>query len=289
MNTEDQAAELPDDDDIGGSEIELDDDVPETEIDDDGEDDAEGSDTGEGDQSGDDEDSLSPIDKAKAGTSKGVQRRIDELTAQREAAEAAHKAALAELEKLRGASTAPADDDRPDPREFPLGVSDPDYQDALEAYREAQFQRRTQAMLEAYAKEQAQNAEREQFAAREREYAAAHPRYDEAKAALLAIPELRDSVSLGEALKAADDLFGFVEHIASTPGVANRLARMTPAQAVKEVARIEARMGTGSQAPKPPSSTRVSGRRAVVNSDQLPADGSMDRYIAVRRKEGALY
>lgn len=242
---------------------------------------------------------------------KGVQKRLDELTRQREderrraeAAEARLDRALAALE-VRGGRPAEehkADIDagepepqRPNKHETP----DPDaYEQAIMDYAEAkaswiarrevkaatvEASNRTQAI----AVEQAQEAARSAYAARVETVKAKHHDFVE----FAESPDVQVSIPMAAAILHSENGPELQYYLGRNPQEAERIRALSPPIQLLELGKIEARI-TASPAPaasKPAVSAApapikpISG--AAPSSQKSPEDMTMDEYAAYRRAQ----
>lgn len=242
---------------------------------------------------------------------KGVQKRLDELIKQREAAEGREAAERAEKLRLLALLEERRQPEQPAP-ETAVEVAEPvrprredyadsdAYEDAFIAYTDERSAWRVeqtikaqreadQASVEQRAINEAQQAAAEQYQARITEFKAKTPDFAQvAERADVQVPTLAAAaITHSENGPALQYYFG------QNPEAAANLFKLNPVQMLVEVGRIEARLTAGpsepkpapapvSAAPKPITPIRSAGETATKVD---PENESVDAYAMRRRKE----
>lgn len=238
---------------------------------------------------------------------KGVQKRLDELTRQREdekrraeAAEARLDRVLATLERQAGiqkaqpGEAAPEEDPEPQ-RPSRHAIADPQaYEDALLDYAEqrAQWIARKEVRTATAEAEQRLNqsaAEQEQQAA----HAAYRARVDEAKAKIADFdevahsPDVQVSIPMAAAILQSENGPLLQYHLGKNPQEAQRIRALAPPLQLLELGKLEARL-TAPPAPKPAVSAAPAPIKPLTGAQapqKSPEDMSMDEYAAYRRAQ----
>jgi DNA repair exonuclease SbcCD ATPase subunit len=212
------------------------------------------------------------------------QSRINEITARAGRAERAlaeREARLAELEARLNQQAAPVSDKPPVPADFNYDLDA--WGAAVAAHAVKQAEARAETKFSERQQQTTQQQVYEQYAERERAYAATDPDYPEA------LDSLRSSVRFHpttlEVIAASEHGPAVVKHLGTHLDVADRIARMPAHLAAAEIARIEAVV----KAPKPKPVTQAPapapqvGGGAAVQKD--PERMTTDEWVAWRRDQ----
>lgn len=177
----------------------------------------------------------------------------------------------------------PKDQPQDDPRPTRDKFDDPDaYDRALEGWA---GRRASQVALAEARAEQAKAAQesqlnglRETYTQRVSEFQADHPDYED----VVMNDELQISVPMSQAILEAEDGPAIAYYLGNNPEVAERLAKLSPAQAVYEIGKISTRI---SNPPKPRAEPirPLAARNPVGPKD--PSEMSMDEYAAHRKSK----
>lgn len=244
-----------------------------------------------------------PAEPAKK-ESRGVQKALDRLTAEREeqkrraeAAEERLDRALAALEQTTGKPAAEgkqaADTDnpapvKPDKQEF----TDPDaYEAALEKFYDERAQWTVRKELQAKQAEEAERAQKEAIEQQQKVILEAHTkRVEAAKAKYADFDESLAGVEVpglaGIAMQHSEQGVEMMYHYAKHPEEAKALFNLSPPLMIMELGRLAERLAapqrpTISAAPPPINSRRPSS----VPQAKSPEDETMEEYAARRQKE----
>jgi hypothetical protein len=226
------------------------------------------------------------------GRFRGVQTRIDELTRQARQAErdAAYWRALAESQ----AKPAPGSEERVKPT--PGAYSD--YADYVEALTEWKADEKVRQSLSARDAEMAQRAAQQAAVARVQTF---EHRVAEVRTAMPDFDRVVGSADtpvaphLVEAILDSDVGPQLAYLLAKNPAEAERLSRMAPATALREIGRLEASIvkpaGTAPAAAARITNAPPPTRPASSGTARVPdlAKASMDEYVAARRAMGARF
>ena len=240
--------------------------------------------------------------------SRGVQKALDRLTAEREeqkrraeAAEARLDRALAALEKA-GVTTQPAQDaalpnDDPEPvRPTKDAYPDPDsFEQALMDYAEQRaawtakrevraIEQRTQQEKQAEEIAQAQRAAQQAYTARIEKAKADMPDWD----SVATSPDVQVSVPMAAAILHSENGPQLQYYLGKNPNEAARIRELSPPLQLLELGKIEAKL-TAAPAPKPAISAAPAPIRPIAGSaasaSKSPEEMSMDEYAAYRREQ----
>jgi DNA repair exonuclease SbcCD ATPase subunit len=202
------------------------------------------------------------------------QSRINEITARAGRAERAlaeREARLAQLEAQLQQRT-PVTTDKPPAFE--------DFQDlnqwaaATAEFAAAQAEKRAEQKFRERAQQSSQEQVFEQYAERERAYAAADPGYQDAYNALASSVRLQPTTL--EVIAASDHGPAVIKHLGTHLDVADRISRLPPHMAAAEIARIEAQVKAPKAKPvsnAPPPAPVVGGASTVKKDpDAMPIE-----------------
>lgn len=228
----------------------------------------------------------------------GVQKKINKLTARAKAAEAERDRILAELESARQTRQAPqqpAGDIPKPPTLEDFNYDEARYQDAKDKYVADLAVRRVYDEIARSQEAQSQQAEAErkrQAGQRFREKAeAAAERYEHLDDAMEAFHKGGISVSVPMiefVYEHAEDGPAIVHHLYANQELAEKIAKLSPLAAARELARLEASLPKPqprniSTAPKPPVVPKGGAEAPVRDLENM----SMADYAALRRKQDA--
>lgn len=202
------------------------------------------------------------------------QSRINEITARAGRAERAlaeREARLAQLEAQLQQRTAVTTDKPP---------AFEDFQDlnqwaaATAEFAAAQAEKRAEQKFRERAQQSSQEHVFEQYAERERAYAAANPDYQDAYNALASSVRLQPTTL--EVIAASDHGPAVIKHLGTHLDVADRISRLPPHMAAAEIARIEAQVKAPKAKPvsnAPPPAPQVGGASTVSKDpDRMTTD-----------------
>ena len=229
----------------------------------------------------------------------GVQKKINKLTARAKAAEAERDRVYAELEAQRAsrpqAPQQPAGETLRPPTLEDFNYDEARYQDARDKYVADIAVRRVYDEVARSQDAQAQQAEadrKRQAGQRFREKAeAAAERYEHLDDAMEAFHKGGISVSVPMiefVYEHAEDGPAIVHHLYANQELAEKIAKLSPLAAARELARLEASLPKPqprnvSTAPKPPSVPKGGAEPPVRDLENM----SMDDYASLRRKQEA--
>lgn len=228
----------------------------------------------------------------------GVQKKINKLTARAKAAEAERDRILAELESARQTRQAPqqpAGDIPKPPTLEDFNYDEARYQDAKDKYVADLAVRRVYDEIARSQDAQAQQAEadrKRQAGQRFREKAeAAAERYEHLDDAMEAFHKGGISVSVPMiefVYEHAEDGPAIVHHLYANQELAEKIAKLSPLAAARELARLEASLPKPqprnvSTAPKPPVVPKGGAEPPVRDLENM----SMADFAALRRKQEA--
>jgi len=196
---------------------------------------------------------------------KDAQSRIRELANKARAAEERAQAAEAAL-----AARANPPPDKPNPADFVGGRYNDNYQDALDAWRDAQTEQRISQALVQAERDKAISSRKSVIAEREAEFKAVTPDYDEM--VVHALPLFDDPLT-NTAITEIENITEIAYAIGKDPELLAQFERMTPSQRLVKMGMMAAQIGTEpvqkpvkiSQAAKP--ITPVSGGSAVLTGN----------------------
>lgn len=214
---------------------------------------------------------------------KGVQKRIDELTAQRRRAEqeADFYRKLLEDERAQRQPAAKQDQQQPTvkaPPKFEDFESLEDYVSATAEYKAEQLLEARQHKAEQEAQQRKQQEVIEQrHQTLQQKMQQAVEKYPDLPV-LLSDPSLPVTDTVVEALMNAENFADVANHLAHHPDEVRRLAGLTPLQTAYEVAKLEARIAAQpvakpSSAPAPLNTVRPSAAPATVPDPSKDPDG----------------
>jgi hypothetical protein len=233
---------------------------------------------------------------------KGVQKRIDELTRQREderrraeAAEARLDRALAALEKPVKEKVVSSED--PEPQKPVFDPNNPDASTvALEQYvqdRSAWIARReVKATL---AEEEKKRADerladenkrvQESFKTRVEKAKEKYPDYSEKAES----PDVQVSIVMASAIAHSEDGPELAYFLGNNPAEASRISKLVPQLQLVELGKISARLNAPVEKTKPVSAAPSPGKPTKPSSETVvsPEEESMEAYASRRRKEMA--
>jgi len=228
----------------------------------------------------------------------GVQKKINKLTARAKAAEAERDRILAELESARQprhAPQQPAGDIPKPPTLEDFNYDEARYQDAKDKYVADLAVRRVYDEIARSQDAQAQQAEadrKRQAGQRFREKAeAAAERYEHLDDAMEAFHKGGISVSVPMiefVYEHAEDGPAIVHHLYANQELAEKIAKLSPLAAARELARLEASLPKPqprniSNAPKPPVVPKGGAEPPIRDLENM----SMADFAALRRKQEA--
>jgi len=207
----------------------------------------------------------SDIDETTEEKKRGYSKRVQELANKARAAEERAQAAEAAL----AARTNPPPD-KPNPDDFVGGRYNDNYQDALDAWRDAQTERRISQALVQAERDKAISSRKSVIAEREAEFKAVTPDYDEM--VVHALPLFDDPLT-NTAITEIENITEIAYTIGKDPELLAQFERMTPSQRLVKMGMMAAQGSTApsqkpvriSQAAKP--ITPVSGGSAVLTSN----------------------
>jgi len=237
---------------------------------------------------------------------KGVQKRIDELTRQREderrraeAAEARLDRALAALEKGTGISAKNTkqtlDESDPEPQKPTKDPENPEgYDGALEQYvsdRASWIARReVKASLAEEEKKRQDSAladqtrkTQEAYRSRVEKAKEKHPDYSEVAES----PDVQVSIVMASAIAHAEEGPEIAYFLGKNPAEAERISKLVPQLQLVELGKISAKLSTPAEKPKPISAAPAPGKPTKPSSEASlsPEEESMEAYASRRKKE----
>ncbi|HEX7114972.1 MAG TPA: hypothetical protein VF193_07555 [Steroidobacter sp.] len=233
------------------------------------------------------EETSEVVEQPKA---KGVQKRLDELTRNWREEQRRNEQLLQLLQQMHRQQPTP----EPPPEEEKLKtLADFDYDDAR--YQQYIFERAQRLSVEAARRELAAAQEREaaerrrdSFRSRSAEFAKTVPDFD----AVAFAPELPITADMAEVIQESEDGPALLYHLGKNPEIAERIAKLPPKAAARELGRIEARLAYEREAaeagkPKvskaPPPPPKVDGSNAVVEKD--PDEMTTEEWLKWREKQ----
>lgn len=228
---------------------------------------------------------------------KGVQKRLDELTRQREDAKRERDYWRQMAMQGQPQQTQPA----PEPVTHPQQSAAPrveDFPNDYEAYLVARAKHEVWTEINAQQQAAREAAARTEAARRQREVAAKveaiREKYEDYDAVVSAVDDVVLPAALREAVADSEITGELAYHLAKNPAELRRLAALSPIAAVRELGRIESKlMAPPPPAPPPPPAKAPKAPPPIkpVNAGDKavrdPASMSMEEYIAHRRKAGA--
>jgi hypothetical protein len=173
------------------------------------------------------------------------------------------------------------DQPKADPRPTRDAFTDPDaYDKALEdwASRKATEAATLAAKEDAARQEQVRQAKTliDAYTERKSTFEADHPDFDD----LVLDDDLKISPPMSQAILEAEDGPAIAYYLGQNPEVAERLSKLSPAQAVYEIGRISTRLANPPK-PKPEPIRPLAARNSAGPKD--PSEMSMDEYAAYRK------
>jgi hypothetical protein len=242
--------------------------------------------------------SILEEDASSEKVSRGVQRRIDELTREKyEHARRADKLQSLLEEQLTNSRTPQSHEtnveSEPNPKDFPGGRYDPDYQDAIANFRIKKELAKTIDLMNESIEQREQKKVFEQrrmeLAKAEKDFSIAHADYVNAKETLLSDPLIANHTGIGEAIVSSDKPVDLIYYLGKHPDEAYAIAQMTPFAAARRLGVLEATILQNTVVQKPASSAPdpinpVSGRGNAGNTDPSKAR-TMEEYVKLRRAQ----
>lgn len=233
-------------------------------------------------------DPAAATEEEKVKASKGVQKRIDELTRKGKEAEERAARLAAENEQLRKA-TAPVDtepqlDDFQDYEQYVKALTVWTARQAVAETIQQQTVRQQQEAAQA-----AQIAAAESFERKKLEAAAKYPDFDDAIDNATTIV----TAAMADAIQDSDMSGDLMYYLAKHPEEGERLAKLTPGAVFREIGKIEVKLATPAK-PAPTAAAApiapVSGSAAPpVNPNEMTDDQWLAYERARLRKQGRLY
>ena len=227
---------------------------------------------------------------------KGVQKRIDELTRQREderrraeAAEARELRILAALEKATGSK------DKQEPQKPVLDPNNPDaYNAALEEYVVAKAGHAAEEKVKEKLAEEEKKRQDSELAAQTRkvqeDYKARvekarekHPDYSEVAES----PDVQVSMVMASAIAHSEDGPEIAYFLGKNPAEAERISKLVPQLQLVELGRISQRLVTPPTPSKPVSAAPAPGKPIKASSEASKSadEESMEEYASRRKKQ----
>lgn len=244
----------------------------------------------------DDAGTPAPRDEDGSALSRKVQQRIDQLTWER------HQAAR-EAEYWRSRAEQPAQPPKAEaPAEKPMptleahGYDEAKYQAALLDYADARAQQAVERRFAEYERQRSAQARSEAFAARQREFVATAPDFEDK---VLRDPTLPISEAMREVILDSPSGPELAYHLATHRDAAEQIARLPAHLAALELGRIEGRLQAAkdakarpspvTQAPPPTPKVDASDAAPEKVSTTDPASDRMstDEWIAAEKKRMA--
>lgn len=245
---------------------------------------------------------TSASDEPAKKPAKGVQKRLDELTRERE--EARRLAESERQEKLRLLALLESRDKKPiaetdaDDQEPQKPVKDPAnpeaYEAALDEYIEKRSswtaRRETKAILEEADRKQAEQKRTEwvqktqqAFASRTEKAKEKYPDYTEVAES----PDVSVSPDMATAIMFSEDGTDIAYFLGKNPDEAKRISNLAPPLQLVELGKISARLSAPVVPPKPVSAAPAPGKpiKASAEATKSPEEESMDEYATRRKKE----
>jgi len=209
------------------------------------------------------------------------------------------KAAEAELAILKASQTAkteaPAPVGKPNPNDYAGGLFNQEYQDAVEAWREAETERKIADAITKREQQAIQDAETKAFQqrkqtieAKEDAFRATTPDYDEA---LSRSGELFDNPLLAQAIPEIDNIFEVAYQIGKDENLLAEFASLSPMQQLVKLGVLSATLSGQQTSAKTPAKnishapkpiTPISGGAAVTTQEQALDGSDYEAYKAAR-------
>lgn len=203
----------------------------------------------------------------------------------RQAAEAATAELKARIDQLTEAvqKLVPKDEPAEDPRPVREKFDDPDaYDKALEGWA---TRRATEVATKALKADQTKAeqerqvlAQRDAYAERKSAFEGDHPDFDD----VVMSDDLKISPAMTQAILEAEDGPAIAYHLGNNPDVADRLFKLSPAQAVYEIGKISAKLANPPRPKQEPIRPLAARNSAGPKS---PDDMSMEEYAAYRKSK----
>lgn len=241
----------------------------------------EAEDKGEEEEPEQDEDSPSSEDDSPAEPpkKKGVQKRIDELTAEKYAEKRRAEALEAELQRYREQAKPETPDVGPKPKLEDFGYDEDKYNAAIEQY----YSKKSAAEFEARQRQEMTWKQQQEWTQKQSrtlaQGAATYADFDQVVSQVPISPTAAEAIVISE--KGADVAY----FLGKNPGEAARINSLPPIQQVYELARIESRLSAPQPKPKTTSAPdpvpTVGGRERVSKS---PDKMSYAEYKAARER-----
>ena len=229
-------------------------------------------------------------------TKRDAQSRIRELNNRTKAAET-------ELAILKAAQTVktevPAPEGKPNPNDYAGGLFNQHYQDALEAWRDTEVERKVANLLEKREQEAIQKAEQKHFeqvkeaiTAKEDAFKASTPDYEEA---LSRSGAFFDNPLLAQAIPEIDNIFEVVYKIGKDDDLLNEFTNLSPMQQLVKIGVLSATLAGSQPAAKPAKNishapkpiTPISGGAAVASLEAGLDSDDYETYKAARKAQKA--
>lgn len=193
---------------------------------------------------------------------KGVQKRIDELTAEKYTERRRADALEAELRRLQEQAKPPETDIGPKPKLADFEFDEEKFNAALDSY----YTKKAAAETESRQRQQQQwNQQQEWVQKQSRFVAQGVAKYPDFEQTVANNPNLPLSHTAAEAVMSSERGAEVAHFLGKNPGEAQRIYHLPPVQQVLEIARIEARLN----APPNPKTTSA--------PDPVPSVGSRER------------
>lgn len=174
---------------------------------------------------------------------KGVQKRIDELTANWREQERINEQLRQQNYELQRSLTTPKQESAPVAQGEPKADAYSTYEEYIGAVAEYKAEQKFQTLQQgqqASQQEAEQQRQQAEFSARASEFAADHPDFN----TVAYNPSLPITASMAEALNVSEAGPQLLYHLGSNPLEAARIAQLSPAQAAMEMGRLEVRLTT---------------------------------------------
>lgn len=242
-------------------------------------------DTPEGEESATSEEPEGAEDKPKKSKG-GFQRRIDELTKARYEAEQRAQALEAQLQQAQ-TDQFKSQYEQSKPTLEQYGYDQDAWAQAYEQWAQAGIERQQVAQQEAQQKQQEYQQQLQKQMQLQQRVAEAQTKYPDFMAKVFD-PQLPSLQSLNraayEAVLDSDSMADVAYYLADNPAEVYKFSSMSPIQAVKEIARIEAKLSKPAkkltQAPPPPS--QVTGKAESVKD---PTNMSIEEWMSWRNSQ----
>ena len=217
----------------------------------------------------------------------GFQRRIDELTRQKYDEQQRAQVLQAELDQVRRQSVqASHESQRPALEQY---NSEEEYEQAMGQWVQSGYQRQVDEAQQAYSHQQQQQAQMSQAQAVQEKIAKATEKYPDFQERITdpSIPKLSQiNLTAYEAVLESDNMADVAMYLCQNPAEIYAFSQMTPIQAVKAVARMEAKVTSTPTVAKPPPAppSDIGGKSEAKSLGLYDPNLTTDEWMALDKK-----